>query len=149
MSGWPVISSSKYYTENIFAFLEFYLKLLGPKVKSYIKDTNDILREIDSIPRLPDNVILCTLDVLGLYSNIHHDEGLIALRKSLEFREDKAIFTGFVMDLTVCVLKDNIFKYNLSFFKQPTRTVIGTEIAPSFLWETWKNGFFKTAVLNH
>ena len=47
--GRPVISNSGYYTENISAFLEFHLKPLAQKVKSYIKDTNDFLRKIASL----------------------------------------------------------------------------------------------------
>ena len=48
--GRPVISNSGYYTENIWAFFEFHLKPLVQKVKSYIKDTNDFLRKIASLP---------------------------------------------------------------------------------------------------
>ena len=114
--GRPVISNSGYYTENISAFLEFHLKPLAQKVKSYIKDTNDFLRKMASLPPLPDDIILCTIDVVGLYPNIPHDEGLIALRKSLESREDKTISTDSLMDLAECVLKNNIFKHYLSFF---------------------------------
>ena len=50
VTGQPVISNSGYYTENISAFLEFHLKPLAQKVKSCIKDTNDFLRKIASIP---------------------------------------------------------------------------------------------------
>ena len=46
----PIISNSGYYTEKISAFLEFHLKPLAQKVKSCIKDTNDFLRKIASIP---------------------------------------------------------------------------------------------------
>ena len=81
--GQRVISNSGYCTENISAFLEFHLKPLAQKVKSYIKDTNDFLRKIASLSPLPDDIILCTIDVVGLYPNIPHDEGLIALRNSL------------------------------------------------------------------
>ena len=91
--GQPIISNSGYYKKNISAFLEFHLKTLAQKVKSYIKDTNDFLRKMASLPPLPDDIILCTIDVVGLYPNIPHDEGLIALRKSLESREDKTIST--------------------------------------------------------
>ena len=46
---------------------------------------------------------------------IPHDEGLIALRKSLESREDKAISTDSLVDLAEFVLKNNIFEHNLPF----------------------------------
>ena len=35
--GRPVISNSGFYAENISAFLDFHLKLIVAKVKSYIK----------------------------------------------------------------------------------------------------------------
>ena len=38
--GRPVISNSGYYTENISAFIEYHLKPISQKVKSYIKGTN-------------------------------------------------------------------------------------------------------------
>ena len=130
--GRPVISNSGYYTENISAFLEFHLKPLAQKVKSYIKDTNDFLRKMASLPPLPDDILLCTIDVVGLYPNIPHEEGLIALRKSLESREDKTISTDSLMDLADCVLKNNIFEHNLSFFKKLRGTAIGTKMAPPY-----------------
>ena len=54
----PVISNCGYYTENISAFLDFHLQPLAQAVKSYIKDTNDFLNKIRSLPKLPDNIIL-------------------------------------------------------------------------------------------
>ena len=50
-------------------------------MKCYIQDMNDFLKKISSLPPLPDDPILCTIDVVGLYSNIPHEEGLIAIRK--------------------------------------------------------------------
>ena len=91
-----------------------------------------ILMKMASLPPLPDDIILCTIDVVGLYPNIPHDEGLIALRKSLESREDKTISTDSLMDLADCVLKNNIFEHNLSFFKQLRGTAIGTKMAPPY-----------------
>ena len=50
---WPgrlVISNYGCYTENISALFEYYLKLIAQKFKSYIKDTNDFLSKLDSLP---------------------------------------------------------------------------------------------------
>ena len=79
--GCPVISNCGYYTENISSFLDFHLQSLARKVKSDIKDTNDFLKKLCSLPNLPDDIVLCTVDVVGLYPNIPYDEGLSALRK--------------------------------------------------------------------
>ena len=65
--GRPVISNCGYYTENISSFLDYHLQPLAQKVKSYIKDTNHFLSKLKSIGKLPQGVILCTIDVVGLY----------------------------------------------------------------------------------
>ena len=70
------ISNCGYYTENISAVLDFHLQSLAQAVKLYIKDTNDFLKKLRSLPKLPDNIVLCTVDVVGLYPNIPHEEGL-------------------------------------------------------------------------
>ena len=48
--GRLVISNCGYYTENISAFLDFHLQPLAQAVKSYIKDTNDLLNNLRSLP---------------------------------------------------------------------------------------------------
>ena len=58
--GRPVISNCGYYTENISSFLDFHLQPLAREVKSYIKDTNDFLKKLRSLPNLPDDII-CAL----------------------------------------------------------------------------------------
>ena len=130
--GRPVISNSGFYTENISSFIEYHLKPLAQNVKSYIRDTNDFLSKLASLPPLPDDVILCTVDVVGLYPNIPHDEGLIAMRKALDLRKDKRISTESLIELAECVLKNNIFEHNLSFYKQLRGTAIGTKMAPPY-----------------
>ena len=109
--GRPVISNCGYYTENISAFLDFYLQPLAQAVKSYIKDPNDFLNKLRSSPKLPDNIILCTVDVAGLYPNIPRKEGLSALRKRLHNRMEKYISSDTLCDLAEVVLKNNIFKF--------------------------------------
>ena len=48
------------------------------------------------------------MDVVGLYSNIPHDEGLLALRKRLDEREENDVSTGTLVELAELVLKNNI-----------------------------------------
>ena len=104
--GRPVISNSGFYAENISFFIEYHLKQLAWNVKSYIRDTNNVLYKLASLHPLPDEVILCTMDVVGLYPNIPHDEGLIATRKALDLRKDKRISAESLIELGECVLKE-------------------------------------------
>ena len=78
-SARSVISNSGFYTENISAFLEFHLKPIAAKVKSNIKDTNDFVRKFQKLLKLPDDLILCTVDLVGMYPNIPNEEGLMFL----------------------------------------------------------------------
>ena len=94
-------------------------------MKSYIQDTNDFLKKISNLPPLPDDLILCTIDVVGLYPNIPHEERFIAL----EIRKDKTISTDSLIDLAECVLKNNLFEDDKSVFKQLRGTAIGTKMA--------------------
>ena len=73
---------------------------------------NDFLKKIANLAPLPDGLILCAVDVVGLYPNIPHEEGLIAIRKALDTRKDKTISTDSLIDLAEYVLKNNIFEHD-------------------------------------
>ena len=77
----PGRSNFEYYTENMSAFLEYLLKLIAQKIKSYIKVTSDFLCKLDVLPSLTEDIILCTIDVVGLYPNIPHEDRLVAMQK--------------------------------------------------------------------
>ena len=69
-----MISNCGYYTENTSSFLDYHFQPLAQKVKTHIKDTNHFLHKSKSIEKLPQAVILCTVDIAGLYPNILHSE---------------------------------------------------------------------------
>ena len=65
-----MISNCGFYTENISAFLDHNLQLIAMQVKSYVKDTNDFLKKLRDLRDLPEESIICTTDVEGLYPSI-------------------------------------------------------------------------------
>ena len=130
--GRPVISSSRFFTENISTFLEYHLKPFSQRVESFMKDTNDFLKKLNELLDLPDDFINCTIDVVGLYPNIPHKEGLEAIRKALDKQEDQTISTDSLILLAECVLKNNVFEHNMRYFKQLQGTAIGTKFAPPY-----------------
>ena len=132
VSGRPVISNCLYYTENISSFLGFHLQPLAREVKSYIKDTNDFLKKLHSLPNLPDDIVLCTVDVVGLYPNISHEEGLSALRRRLDLRQEKDVTTSALVELAEVVLKNNIFTFKEKILKQNRGTAIGPKFPPPY-----------------
>ena len=70
------------------------------------------------------------MDVVGLY--ISHDEGLSALRKRLDERDEKDVSTDTLVQLAKLVLKNNIFNFNEKTMKQKGGAAIGTKFALAF-----------------
>ena len=101
---------------------------LAQAVKSYIKNINDFLNKLHSLPKLLYNIFLCTVDIVGLYPNIPHEESLSALRKQFDNRMQKYISSDTFCDLAEVVLKNNIFKFGEKKLKQKRGTAIGTKI---------------------
>ena len=56
--------------------------------------------------------ILCNMDLVGLYPNIPHGEGLASLCKFLETKDNKQILSD-----TDVFLKNNIFEFDEKTFK--------------------------------
>ena len=130
--GRPVVSNSGFFTENISEFLDHHLQPLAKQVNSYIKDTNHFLQKLNGLDSLLEDAILCTVDVVGLYPSIPHDEGLESIHEALNSRSDQSVSTETLLELMKLVLKNNFLEFNGEFFQQTRGTAIGTKCAPSY-----------------
>ena len=83
-----VISNCGTPTEKCSEFLDYHLKPLMQRGWSYIKDSGDFIKNTRNSGSIPENAILVTADVLGLYPSIPHEAGLKALREVLDKREN-------------------------------------------------------------
>ena len=149
--GRSVISNYDYYTENISAFLDFHLQPLAQAVKSYINDTNDSLNKLRSLPKLLGNIILCMVDVFGLYPNIPYEKGLPALMKRLNKRMEKYISSDILCDLAEVVLKNNSFKFGEKTLNQKEGLQVEQNLRLVIvfcLWQNWKRKFLEKQNLN-
>ena len=90
------------------------------------------MKKLHSLPNLPDDIILCTVDVVGLYPNITHEEDLSALCKRLDLRQEKDVTTSTLVELAEVVLKNNIFTFKEKTLKQKRGTAIVTKFAPPY-----------------
>ena len=112
--------------------LVYHLQPLAQQVKLYIKNTNHFLSKLKTIGKLPQGAILCTIDVVGLYPNIAHSEGLTSLRRFLELRDNKQIPSDTLIELAEIVLKNKFFEFDEKTVKQVRGTAIGAELAPPY-----------------
>ena len=59
-------------------FVDYFLQPLVHELPSFVKDTKDFLNKRFTLFNLPANILLVTLDVSSLYTNIPHNEGINA-----------------------------------------------------------------------
>ena len=136
--GRPVISGCGTPTEKISAFVDQNVRPLVPEINSYIKDTNDFLHMLGQVGELPERAILCTIDVVGLYHHIPHNEGLEVLKEALSTlegqveSEQQGSLNEDILSFADLVLKSNNFEFNGKQYLQKRGTAIGTRMASSF-----------------
>ena len=83
--GWPIISGCGDPTAKLSQYADHLLKLLLKNIPSYVQDTTHFLKQIFSLNNnLPNNIVLVTIDVKSLYTNISNDEGIKACKDMLK-----------------------------------------------------------------
>ena len=78
-----MISKCGVCKENVSAFLDHQFKPIVMEVKPYIENTNDFLKNLRDLRDLPEDSIICTIDVVGLYPSIFNEESMRFLRNVL------------------------------------------------------------------
>ena len=67
------------------------------------------MKKTRTVGNIPENAILVTADVIGLYPNIPHNAGLKALNNMLQARKPKAVSTDDLVKMVRFVLESNYF----------------------------------------
>ena len=130
--GRPVISNNGIATENISAFLDFYLKPIVQTIPHILEGTRDFICRLNHLPEIPENAILVTFDVVGLYPNIPHEESIEIMKTFLNERDNKPVSTESLCDLAKLILKENYFELVDEVYRQILGTAIGTKFAPTY-----------------
>ncbi|XP_073192929.1 F-box/LRR-repeat protein 4 isoform X2 [Lepidochelys kempii] len=81
--GCPIISGIRTLTAGLSGYVDSLLRPYATSTPSYLQDTTDFLRKLQSIGDLPENTILATMHVEALYTNIPHKDGLQAIRNTI------------------------------------------------------------------
>ena len=131
--GRPIVSANECPTERISQFVDHFIQPIVPTLKSYIKDSGHFLNILNQVNPSGD-IILCTLDVTSLYTNIPNDEGINAVRQSLSKSRDytQNPTNNSICELLSLVLKCNNFQFDNKHYLQIGGTAMGTKVAPSF-----------------
>ena len=128
----PIISGNGCPTEQISAFVDEHIKQYVPLIPSFVRDTKDFIRKIEEI-KADEKLILVTLDVSALYTNIPNNEGKRAIYRTLiENNYDGKVSINSIMKLLTCVLQMNNFEFCDEQYLQVGGTAMGTRLAPSY-----------------
>lgn len=131
-TGRPIISAIGSLTENISAFIDYFLQPLTTMLPSYTKDSMDFIEMIKSVGRVEESHLLVTMDIESLYTNVPFEGGLRATEFFLNKRPETHPSTQCLLDLTKEVLTSNAFMYDNDFFLQISGVAMGSKMSPSF-----------------
>ena len=94
------------------AILRLSLEIFNTEGVAVHKDSRYFIKKTRDLGSIPENAILVTADVVGLYPSIPHEAGLKALRELLDKREQHTIPTSELIRMADFVLKNNCFEFN-------------------------------------
>ena len=103
-----------------------------PLSQSYIRDSThlNILKGFTVQP----GMLLCTLDITCLYTNIPHNEGTQSTKEMLAIHKppDSLPHNSYVIELLELALTNNHFEFNGKHYHQMSGTAMGTKLVPSY-----------------
>ena len=79
-------------------------------------------------------MLLCTLDITSLYTNIPNMESIQSTKEMLAIHKppDTLPHNSYIIELLELVLTNNHFEFNGEFYHQLSGTAMGTKLAPSY-----------------
>ncbi len=130
--GRPIVSACSCPTERISSYLDEILHPIVTNLPSYTRDSSDTITKIKDLNLQGNDLLLFTMDVKSLYTNIPHEAGLRALRHFLNRRSSPTPPTNTVLRLAELVLRLNSFEFQGKFFNQVKGVAMGTRMGPSY-----------------
>ena len=126
--GRPICNTINTPIMNLSKWIDIQLQPLVKKLPFYIKDSCHFLHRIEQINQqieLPPNAILVTWDVKSLYTNIPHEDGLDALKLTLEKSQVPKNKTETILEFSKLVLNSNHFNFLGKHYLQKSGTAMG------------------------
>ena len=132
-----VVSNCGTPTEKISEFVDFHLQPIVKTLPRVIKDITEFLCKLKELGDIPESAIICSMDVVGLYPHILHDEGLENIKEIMqEYNSnldlEKRVPVEELVDLAKLIFENNYFEFEDKIYHQKLGTAIGTKFASSF-----------------
>ena len=92
-----------------------------------------MIQRINKGTKLPSNTMIATWDVISLFTNIKHIEGLKAMEEKLETRSSNRVPTNCIVKLMEVVLNNNIYEFHDGLWKQRIGAAMGSRPVPKYV----------------
>ena len=131
--GRPLVSGSGGPTEKNSQLVNHFIGQIVPSSQSYMRDSTHLMNILNGFTVQPV-MLLCTLDIRSLYSNIPHNEGVQSTKEMLAIHKppNSIPHNSYIIELLQLVLTNNHFEFNGKHYHQLSGTAMGTKLAPSY-----------------
>ena len=131
--GRPIVPGSGGPTEKISQLVDHFIGKIVPLSQSYVRDSAHLINMLKDFNVQP-GMLMWTLDITSLYTNIPHMEGIQSTKEMLAIHKppDTLSHKSYVIELLELVLTNNHFEFNGEFYHQLSGTAMGTKLAPSY-----------------
>ncbi|CAF3917583.1 unnamed protein product [Rotaria sordida] len=131
----PIISGLKHPTIKISKFLDELLRPLFDKMalKSTVTSGFELVKQLQkwSKDNMRQETLFCTIDVMDLYTMVPQVEGVLALRKMLEYFKLKQVGglkIETIIRLSRFVMQNNYFSYEGQYYHQIRGGAMGSPL---------------------
>ncbi|XP_065682361.1 uncharacterized protein LOC136095559 [Hydra vulgaris] len=133
----PIVSGCDGPIDNLSFFITEFIQPVAEQLPAYFKDTTHFLTLLQSHVLETNNYILVTADVISLYTNIPHREGIDAVKFYLKrappfngpIKRPPIAFIDIILET---ILTHSNFQFSTDHFLQLTGTTMGTRMAPPY-----------------
>ena len=115
--GRPVVRSISCHTSSFSKYVDYHLQPIVKDIPSYVRD-NDFLTKLNNVRDIPKEILLVTLDVKPLYTNIPNSEGIKAVREAYDKHPSKTASKKVITTFLSLTLTLNNFIFNCSHYLQ-------------------------------
>ena len=129
--GRPIISDCSSESYHLSELIDYHLKPISNRHPSFIKSTEDFLNKLSEI-QVDKDVILVTLDVESMYTNIDIEAGLRSVKNAFDRYPDPRRPTTEILKLLELSLKCNDFEFNDQIYQQIKGCAMGKRFSPNF-----------------
>jgi hypothetical protein len=131
----PVVSGSGTVDEGLSKWVDEHAKGEVTRLPTYLEDTRhllQIIQEENERGPQPPGTVPVTADVVGMYTNVPIEEGLMVFQRLMDDREDKTVPTSFLVKIMRFIANSSVFIFDTHYFIQLMGVAMGKPSSPTF-----------------